>query len=106
MGAEYAGCQPESAPTILTAVKDDPIFKGLPRYPRFPALSNHDHAIKDAFRGVGLIASSEVCKAHIFHYRGKPWYTFQAHIEQGWSHVCPEAMLLWKNLLRYFFLAA
>ena len=95
----------EWGPTMIKAVKEDPLFKGLPRYPDFCASESHRGIVVGDVEGAMLLASTDQCKTQIFRYDGKPWYTFQAHIEREWGEGCPEACLLWKNMLRYFFLA-
>jgi len=94
----------EWGPTMLKAVKEDPLFENLPRYPRFCASESHRGIVCGEVEGAILLASTEHCKTQVFRYEGEPWYTFQAHIERGWGDACPEACLLWKNMLRYFFL--
>ena len=82
-------------------MKDDPIFAGLPRYPVFVASESHRAMIHDAEFGTAEnLASSQICETQVFRYPGKPWYTFQPHIEREWEYSCPEAYLLWKNMLR------
>jgi GMP synthase-like glutamine amidotransferase len=95
----------EWGPTMIEAVKQDPLFAGLPRYPRMCLSESHFSMVDTEFTGAELLASTELCETQIFKYRDKPWYTFQAHIERCWDYSCPESCLLWKNMLRYFFLA-
>lgn len=90
----------EWGPTRIQIVKDDPIFEGLPRHPYFYASESHNGMIRDGFRGVDIIASTDVCKTQIFRYKYRPRYTFQGHIERGWEGSFPEAYLIWKNMLR------
>jgi GMP synthase-like glutamine amidotransferase len=92
--------------TKIRILKDDPLFKGLPRRPFFYISESHMGLVHiEKFASAENIASSELCENQVFHYRGKPWYTFQGHIEREWEYSSPAACVLWKNMLRYFFLA-
>jgi len=95
----------EWGPTMVRALKDDPLFAGLPRYPDMCLSESHLSMVHSDFDGADLLASTEICDTQIYKYRDKPWYTFQAHIERCWEYSCPESCILWKNMLRYFFLA-
>jgi len=91
----------EWGPTRIEIIKDDPLFGGMPRAPVLVLSESHNAIVEDGFRGrAETIASTDICKTQIFRYRGRPWYSFQAHIERGWEDSCPEAYLLWKNMLR------
>ena len=79
------------------------MFFRLPRYPFFYLSESHNYAPKDAYdRRMLIVASSDKCRTQICRCRGRPWYTFQGHIERGWEDSCPEAYLLWKNMLRHW----
>ena len=95
----------EWGPTMIDIVKDDPIFTGLPRKPRFCASESHRALVTGEIDGAVVLASTEICETQIIKYTGKPWYTFQCHIEREWEFACPEACVLFKNVLRHFFLA-
>ena len=90
---------------MIRIVKDDPIFARLPRAPFFCASESHNSMVHIAFEGAELLASTEICDTQIYRYPGKPWYTFQAHIERNWEFACAESYIIWKNILRHFFLA-
>lgn len=90
---------------MIRIVKDDPIFAGLPRAPLFCASESHNSMVHNAFEGATLLASTEICDTQIYRYPDKPWYTFQAHIERNWEFACAESYIIWKNILRHFFLA-
>jgi len=90
---------------MIRIVKDDPIFARLPRAPYFCASESHNSMVHGAFDGAELLASTEICDTQIYRYPHKPWYTFQAHIERNWEFACAESYIIWKNLLRHFFLA-
>jgi len=96
---------PEWGATRHRVTKKDPIFKGLPRYPHFVASQSHNGSVVAAPDGAEIIAKSEEVAAEALRYTGKPWYTFQAHIEREWEFACPEACILWKNMLRQWKLA-
>ena len=66
---------------------------------------SHQGMVQDSFALPALLASSEICETQIYRYADEPWYTFQGHIERGWESACPEAYLLWKNMLRNWGLA-
>lgn len=97
--AEHGGKQAEWGPTKLKIVKKDPLFDNLPHKPYFTISESHNFAVKDAFEACDLLATSKTCKAQIFRYKEKPWYTFQGHIEAFWDSACPESCVLWKNML-------
>ncbi|MCK5944601.1 MAG: hypothetical protein KAI24_21615 [Planctomycetes bacterium] len=99
-GASLRACEPEWGPTQLEVVRKDPVFAGLPRGRRFFASQSHRFEVREPMDGMRLLASSPSCRTQVLRYRGKPWYTFQGHIERGWEVASPEACLLWKNLLR------
>lgn len=90
----------EWGPTRIEVVRKDPLFDGLPRRPQFYASESHNFEVTRPVGRMQIIASAETCKTQVFRYRGKPWYTFQGHIERGWEVASPEAVLLWKNMLR------
>ncbi|MHC4946130.1 MAG: glutamine amidotransferase-related protein [Planctomycetota bacterium] len=79
--------------------RKDPIFEGLPRSSHFYANEAHSYAVERAGKMLTL-ASSEKVDSQIFRYKNKPWYSFQARIEQGWEDSCPTTQLLWKNMFR------
>lgn len=85
--------------------RKDPIFKGLPRYPRFTVSESHNSAVVDVPDGAEVIAKSKKVPVEVLRFREKPWYTFQAHIEREWEYACPEAYILWQNMLRKWKLA-
>jgi hypothetical protein len=85
---------------MIRVIRDDPIFEGLPRHPLLCLSESLDSMILNQPRGAVLLASTETCESQIYMYEGKPWYTFQAHIERSWEFSCPEAYLPWKNLFR------
>lgn len=95
----------EVGPTRLDIVADDPVFAGLPRPSHFFAEESHRFIVREVPPGAEIIASSETVVTQAFHYTGKPWYTFQPNIERGWEIACPEACIVWKNLLRGWGLA-
>jgi GMP synthase-like glutamine amidotransferase len=94
------GRSPEWGPTEIRVVRGDPLFDGLPRRPRFFNSESHNYVVQRPIGKMQIIASSENCETQVFRYRGKPWYTFQGHIERGWEVASPEAVLLWKNMFR------
>ncbi len=55
--------------------------------------------------GAEVIAKSKKVPVEVLRFREKPWYTFQAHIEREWEYACPEAYILWQNMLRKWKLA-
>ncbi|RKY17613.1 MAG: hypothetical protein DRP90_06535 [Planctomycetota bacterium] len=89
----------------IKVVKDDPLFRGLPRLPFFYASESHNYMVDRPPSKAVLLASSDTIKCQVFRYKGKPWYTFQCHIERGWEDDCPEGCVLFKNLVRIFRLA-
>jgi GMP synthase-like glutamine amidotransferase len=95
----------EWGPTRLRIVKEDPLFEGLPRHPYFYASESHFASVSDEFADADILASTGFCAAQILKYPGKPWYTFQCHIERDWEYACPESYLFWKNMLRMWKLA-
>ncbi len=104
LGAEL-GRASEWGPTEIGVVRRDPLFAGLPRGPRFFASESHNYQVERPVGDMQIIASSEVCKTQVFRYRDRPCYTFQGHIERAWEVEAPEAVLLWKNMLRGWGLA-
>jgi GMP synthase-like glutamine amidotransferase len=96
---------PEFGPTRLQVVAEDPAFAGLPRPPYFYASESHNGIVRDVPPQAEVIATSERVLTQAFRYTGGRCYTFQANIESGWEHACPEACLVWKNLLRQWGLA-
>lgn len=90
----------EWGPTEIEVVRSDPLFDGLPRRSRFFNSESHNYGVERPVGAMEILASSEACATQVFRYRGKPWYTFQGHIERGWEVASPEAVLLWKNMLR------
>jgi GMP synthase-like glutamine amidotransferase len=95
----------ESGPTRLEVVADDPIFAGLPRAPYFFAAESHVGIVRATPPGAEVIATSEKVLTQAFRYPGQRWYTFQANLERDWEYACPEACLVWKNMLRVWGLA-
>lgn len=95
----------EVGPTRLDIVVDDPVFAGLPRRSHFLAEESHRSIVREVPPGAEIIASSEAVMTQAFRYPGKPWYTFQANLERGWEIACPEACIVWKNMLRGWGLA-
>jgi GMP synthase-like glutamine amidotransferase len=91
--------EPEFGPTRHEVVAEDPIFAGLPRS-YFLALESHNGIVRTAPENAEIIAASEKVLTQVFRYPGKPWYTFQANLDKGWEYGCPEACLVWKNVLR------
>ena len=91
---------PEFGPTRLEVVADDPVFAGLPRHPYFFATESHNNIVRDVPPGAEVIATSERVLTQAFRYPGKRCYTFQANIESAWEYTCPEACIVWKNVLR------
>jgi GMP synthase-like glutamine amidotransferase len=79
--------------------RKDPLFEGLPRSSHFYANEAHSYAVERAGK-MQVLASSEKVDSQIFRYRNKPWYSFQARIEQGWEESSPATQLLWKNMFR------
>lgn len=86
--------------TRIEASARDPLFKGLPRGRVFINSESHRYEVARPLGRMRVLASSEGCTNQIFRYRGKPFYTFQGHIERGWDVASPEALQLWKNMLR------
>jgi len=99
-GASLRRGQEEWGPTRVDVVRKDPLFDGLPRGRGFFASESHRFEVERPVGKMQLLASSDGCRSQVFRYRGKPWYTFQGHIERGWEVASPEACLLWKNMLR------
>ena len=89
----------EWGPTELTATTQDTAFAGLPRFPNFRLVEAHSRVVHSSFTMPKNLASSEICALQVFRYPDRPWYTFQGHIESDWEYACPEAYLIWKNLL-------
>lgn len=105
LGAKLERGGSEWGPTTIEVVKRDPVFAGLPRTgdgarPIFNASQSHNFRVKEPIGRMQVLASTENCETQVFRYRGKPWYTFQGHIERGWEVASPEACVLWKNMLR------
>lgn len=94
------GRAPESGPVKIQVVEDDPVFDNLPRARSFYARTGHSGMVTLPEGHADLIAVSDTCRTQVFRYKGKPWYTFQCHIESNWESSCPDACLLWKNMLR------
>jgi GMP synthase-like glutamine amidotransferase len=90
----------EWGPVRIEVVERDPLFWGLPRRGAFFVSESHDFAVVEPVGRMQAIGSSATCATQVFRYRGRPWYTFQGHIERGWEVATPEAVLLWKNMLR------
>jgi GMP synthase-like glutamine amidotransferase len=99
-GASLRKGEREWGPTRIDVVRKDPLFAGLPRGRGFFASQSHRFEVREPVGKMQRIASSDTCRNQVFRYRGKPWYTFQGHIERGWEVASPEACLLWKNMLR------
>lgn len=95
----------EFGPTRLEVVAEDPVFAGLPRPPHFLAAESHRSIVREVPPGAEIIATSEKVVTQAFRYPGKRWYTFQANLERDWECSCPEACLVWKNMLRTWGLA-
>jgi GMP synthase-like glutamine amidotransferase len=90
----------ECGPTRLEVVADDPIFAGLPRLPHFFASESHRSIVREVPPGAEVIATSEKVMTQTFRYSGRRCYTFQANLERDWEVACPEACVIWKNMLR------
>lgn len=90
----------EFGPTRLEVVADDPIFAGLPRLPYFFVCESHRSIVRETPPGAEVIATSEKVVNQAFRYSGQRWYTFQANLEREWEYACPEACIVWKNILR------
>lgn len=103
--AERMDRVPEFGPTRIGVVADDPVFAGLPRHPFFYASESHNNIVRDVPPRAEVIAASERVLTQAFRYAGGRCYTFQANLESGWEHACPEACLVWKNVLRRWGLA-
>ncbi len=99
-GAKLRRGEREWGPTEVEIKKRDPLFAGLPRGKTFVNSESHRFEVTKPVGKMQIIASSAGCETQVFRYRGKPWYTFQGHIERGWDVASPEAVVLWKNMLR------
>jgi GMP synthase-like glutamine amidotransferase len=90
---------PEWGTFKIDVKRKDPIFDGLPKTSYFHAFESHNYSVERAGK-MQILASSEKVETQVVRYKGKPWYSFQARIEEGWEDSCPEAYLLWKNMFK------
>jgi GMP synthase-like glutamine amidotransferase len=104
-GATRMDRVPEYGPTRLEVVSDDPIFAGLPRHPYFFATESHNYIVSDVPSGAEVIAASEKVLTQAFRYPELRCYSFMGNIESEWEYCCPEACIVWKNVLRQWKLA-
>ena len=100
LGATIQKGTKEWGPREIVITAKDPVFKGLPRGRSFVNSESHRYEVAKPLGRMQVIASSKGCTNQVFRYRGKPWYTFQGHIERGWHVASPEAVQLWKNMFR------
>jgi GMP synthase-like glutamine amidotransferase len=98
------GRGPEWGPIKINIVRPDAIFDGLPRAPFFYAAGRHNGIVTKP-PNADVIASTDICKAQLLRYKGKPWYSCQCHLESDWESTCPEAYLLFRNMFRQWGLA-
>jgi len=69
---------PEFGLMKIKVIKDDPIFKGIPK--TFNVWESHNDEVKEAPDFV-ILAESATCKIQAFKHKTKPHYGFQFHPE-------------------------
>jgi len=87
-------------PKKIEILERDLLFDGLPRYPYFYASESHNSILETDYELVDIIASNEECPTQFFRFKNAQWYSFQAHIEREWEYNCPEAYIIFKNMLK------